>query len=292
MKNKCIIILSHCDNKEKKEVLIKNIEKLSKLDNFDIILTSHIPLPEYILEMVDYFVYDRSNPVLKYPERCMTFWKKIGKYRLVNVENNYGWTPLNQIKKGAKLAMVNNYDEYYFMNYDIDIRDDVYNYFLIDNDKNIFFKTKFTETHIFNPGILFFIIKNKDINNLINMLDINIFKQKDNAEEYIKEISQIIDSEISDVIVYDLIRIDTKDMFNNSIDENFNFFISNKENGKYHEHIWFWDIKRDMVINIDGQIKILYAGNDYLLKYENFVIYNNYNILGFARDKHQIIYEE
>ena len=39
MKNNLIIILSHCDSREKREILIDNIKKL-KTQNFDILLLS------------------------------------------------------------------------------------------------------------------------------------------------------------------------------------------------------------------------------------------------------------
>ena len=47
MKNNLIIILSHCDSKEKIEILTDNIKKL-KTQNFDILLLSHTPIPSHI----------------------------------------------------------------------------------------------------------------------------------------------------------------------------------------------------------------------------------------------------
>ena len=75
MKNNLIIILSHCDTEEKKEVLINNVNKL-KSNNFDILLVSHIPIPSSIQELVEYFIYDKSNPIINWPERGMVFWQK------------------------------------------------------------------------------------------------------------------------------------------------------------------------------------------------------------------------
>jgi hypothetical protein len=76
MKNNLIIILSHCDSREKSEILIDNIKKL-KTQNFDVLLLSHIPIPSSIQQIVEYFIYDKSNPIINWPDRGMVFWKKI-----------------------------------------------------------------------------------------------------------------------------------------------------------------------------------------------------------------------
>ena len=76
MKNNLIIILSHCDSKEKIEILTDNIKKL-KTQNFDILLLSHTPIPSHIQQMIEYFIYDKSNPIINWPYRGMVFWKKI-----------------------------------------------------------------------------------------------------------------------------------------------------------------------------------------------------------------------
>ena len=54
MKNNLIIILSHCDTEEKREILIDNINKI-KSNNFDILLVSHIPIHPSIQELVKIF---------------------------------------------------------------------------------------------------------------------------------------------------------------------------------------------------------------------------------------------
>ena len=65
-----VVILSHCNDEEKLKVLEDNIKKL-KLEGFDILLTTHIPLPQNTQSQVEYLIYDKSNPLIYWPERGM-----------------------------------------------------------------------------------------------------------------------------------------------------------------------------------------------------------------------------
>lgn len=273
-KNKCVIIISHCDTDEKKEILIENIEKLYKLENFDIILTSHIPLPEYILKMVDYFIYDKSNPILTWPERSMVFWLIKDQYLLSCYLDDYGWTPFNLIKKGGEFAQVNNYDDYYFMNYDLDINIDILYYFLINTKKTTFFNSKDGDI-FFNPGMVFFIIKKDDINIFINSINKEDYKKTKQAEDYLKSLLVNLNYEISNVEGNDLLDTgDGKDLFNNSDFDYFKYFNSNFDisDNKYYKNILIWGIKKDILIETDGYINELKKDEYYLLKYENSVL--------------------
>ena len=119
MKNNLIIILSHCDSREKREILIDNIKKL-KTQNFDILLLSHIPIPPSIQQIVEYFIYDKSNPIINWPDRGMVFWKKIlgdPNLRLQTIYPDYGWTAFNQILLGGNLGLSLDYDYFSFRFY-------------------------------------------------------------------------------------------------------------------------------------------------------------------------------
>ena len=121
-KKNLIIILSHCDNSEKVKIL-KNILNEIKSEGFDILLTSHIPLSTKIQSMVDYLVYDKSNPILFWPERGMRHWRTnlpVGDqiYKMYCTFPEYGWTALNQILTSSHLGLSLDYDHYTFINYD------------------------------------------------------------------------------------------------------------------------------------------------------------------------------
>ena len=61
--NKLYCITSHCNTLKKVKSLKRTIKQLNDL-NRDILLISHIPLSEDIIESVNYFIYDGSNPIL------------------------------------------------------------------------------------------------------------------------------------------------------------------------------------------------------------------------------------
>jgi hypothetical protein len=180
MKNNLIIILSHCDTEEKKEVLINNVNKL-KSNNFDILLVSHIPIPSSIQELVEYFIYDKSNPIINWPERGMVFWQKIGDnivYRLLNIYPDYGWTALNQILLGGNLGLSLNYNYFSFINYDIQLTDSIIEAlkspvpFLTTKVKSIH------DTEVRYPSFLLNIISRKNLKNILPLI---------NKEHYIKD---------------------------------------------------------------------------------------------------------
>lgn len=59
----CTIIGCWIDNKEKENLLIENINK-AKILGYPIILVSHKHVNSVVLDLVDYFIYDKDNPIL------------------------------------------------------------------------------------------------------------------------------------------------------------------------------------------------------------------------------------
>lgn len=129
MKNKnLVIILCHCNDDTKKNILNKNIDRIKK-EGFDIMVLSHIPVSNSIQEKINYFIYDKSNPVIEYPYRGMVFWKSLNfkdkSIKLQNILNDYGWTAFNQILLAGNLGVSLDYDYFSFINYDIKITDNI-----------------------------------------------------------------------------------------------------------------------------------------------------------------------
>lgn len=125
-KNNLVIILSHCDTKEKIKLLENNIKQV-KERGLDVLLATHIPLSKNIQSSVDYIVYDKSNPLLIWPERGMCHWKSLWwnskRYRLDTIFPDTGWTALNQIKLSSSVGLNLDYDYYTFINYDTVLTD-------------------------------------------------------------------------------------------------------------------------------------------------------------------------
>ena len=111
MKNKNLVIIEcYCDTEEKLSLLDKMITTLN--DKFDILVTTHYFLPERIQAKIDYLIYDKSNPILKYPERGMEFWRKISNIKITHIMDDYGWTVYNLKKNAISFCADLNYDYY------------------------------------------------------------------------------------------------------------------------------------------------------------------------------------
>ena len=75
MTNNLIIITCHCNDSNKLNVLNENIDLL-KSNGFDILLISHISIPFDIQQKVEYYIFDKSNPIIYPPVRTFRFWNK------------------------------------------------------------------------------------------------------------------------------------------------------------------------------------------------------------------------
>ncbi len=142
MKN-LVTILCHCDTRAKLNVLLKNIALLKSVTpDLDILVVSHTSVPSYIQEEVDYIIFDKSNPIMFYPERGAFAWWNIEvdgdeeyviknengtplALRLEAIVSDYGWAALNQITLAAHIGLSLNYDYYTFINYDLKITGEV-----------------------------------------------------------------------------------------------------------------------------------------------------------------------
>lgn len=128
-KSNLITIQCHCNTKEKISLLNKNINLLKK-ENFKILVVSHVPVNEKIQDKVDYFIYDKSNPILHWPDRGMIHWMKIKfdkPYKAINILFDFGWTTINQILLAGNLGLSLNFDYYTFINYDIKLTKNIIN---------------------------------------------------------------------------------------------------------------------------------------------------------------------
>ena len=176
-----VIIFSHCDNDEKTEILKDTINEV-KNNGFDTLLVSHLPVSIELQSLVNYFVYDKSNPLLFWPERGMCHWKTVHteekSYRMDTIFPDTGWTVFNQILISSNLALSLDYDYYTLLNYDADITQsmidamndpsDVYiSRIVVTNDWN---GEKEPTQKTFLPGLVFSILSKKILNKIIPLI--------------------------------------------------------------------------------------------------------------------------
>jgi hypothetical protein len=119
MKN-CFLITSYCDTTQKIEILNECIDNLKFISNNDICLHAHYPLDYNIQKQLNYYLYDSSNPVLKYPEKYITWWRTFGNLTLNIYKEDYGYAVLQQWKRGFDF-LKNLYDNIIILNYDVNI---------------------------------------------------------------------------------------------------------------------------------------------------------------------------
>ena len=109
---------SYCNTKEKLNALENSITKAKEL-GLDVLVFGRYPLPESTQKMCDYWIYDKSNPILK--DRTLNHWFAYDTKYLSNWFQDYGYAALEQITKS--LGFVNNldYEIAYWLVYDVDL---------------------------------------------------------------------------------------------------------------------------------------------------------------------------
>lgn len=115
------IILAHCDTWSKKEILIENITALKK-QNQKIILSSHIPVSDDILQMVDYFVCDKKNEMITPDEfggtgRTYAYIMLPG-YHHQYYYDNHAFAVLQLMIQGVNLSKLKGFKISHLIHYD------------------------------------------------------------------------------------------------------------------------------------------------------------------------------
>ena len=143
--NKCgkriVMISSYCDTEEKINVLRNNIETI-KSHNLDVMLNSPISLPTEIINLCDFYIQTKENPLLTWPKKSVMSWAKYyGEDQEITVKRSvidYGWAALYQTKKLSEYALSYDYDRYYHIVYDLVIVDTVVSTFSSDEKCDFF----------------------------------------------------------------------------------------------------------------------------------------------------------
>ena len=124
MKNDIIVLGCWINNKQKELDLSKRLNELKKY-NMPIALVTHYPLQKELYKDVDYFIYDKKNPLSDNP--IVTYWIEDDNARL---EYNDG-TPYHA---AAIMVNINNiinmftgsYDMIHYFEADVDLDFDIY----------------------------------------------------------------------------------------------------------------------------------------------------------------------
>ncbi len=120
----CFLITTYCDTAEKITVLKDTLNSLEKY-NLDVCIHAHYPLPIDIQQNVQYYIYDKSNPILPLDRRSIIMWRKHHNHQLNILKFDYGYTVASQWKLGLLFLENINYDIVHILNYDTVITDEI-----------------------------------------------------------------------------------------------------------------------------------------------------------------------
>jgi hypothetical protein len=130
-----VMISSYCDTKEKINILINNIKTIKGL-GLDVMLNSPLSLPSDVIDICDFYIQTKENPLLYWPEKSVMSWARYtGKDREIVVKRSvidYGWAALYQTKKLSEYALTYDYERFYHIVYDTVIDDTVVSTLLSD----------------------------------------------------------------------------------------------------------------------------------------------------------------
>lgn len=127
MKN-CFIVIGYTPTYEKEKVLENLLIKL-KRDDVPIILLLHNIPSKRIIELTDYFIYDKDNPLLiNHKDSHAVKWVNFGKYKLSSYYDggfwsNHGLAGLKMIWEGLSFAKNLGYSKSQLFIYDTDVSD-------------------------------------------------------------------------------------------------------------------------------------------------------------------------
>ena len=117
--NKCFVITTYCDTPKKVEELKKCIENVKQF-KIDILIHAHYPLDVEIQNLVKYYIYDESNPVITDGSKIIVRWKwYVTANKLLSVPNpDYSYAVMSQWKSSIKFLKEKEYKEIHIINYD------------------------------------------------------------------------------------------------------------------------------------------------------------------------------
>lgn len=117
MSKNLLIIDTYPSTKKQKELLIDCINRLNNI-GFDIMIVSHIPLPEEIQKKVNYVIYDSDNTFLP-GDRTPFFWINLFEnvFRVFNSGHPLAIT--RNMQNSLLMAKSLDYDFFFFLEYDV-----------------------------------------------------------------------------------------------------------------------------------------------------------------------------
>lgn len=246
-----VIILSHADSPDKLEILDKCIREI-KSQGHPIIIATHIQVPQEYYDIVDYVVYDKENPLIRYDELpgapIITLWHTDEKMsHSYSIKYNHSYAVMKLIKSAIGLAYSNGYEKAHFVNYDYVIKEyvlkrhslaledyDIFSYYNDDYDKT----RKHVNTGLFSVKVKPFLEASNLIENKHDFLSKNqaIFESFV-YQYYVEEIGMSIKLDDCTSISKGNI-LNNKSLLKNIIDDSISVYLDKeKTTGRYYIYV-------------------------------------------------------
>lgn len=112
------IIPTHAPNIAKQNLLLKCIDALKAAEsNFDIMITSHTPLPENIISKVEYYIYDNDNRFSN--ASGSIFWTYVQDFTVLRFgKYSHEYPIIRLVRNSIHLAKANEYKFFFSTDFD------------------------------------------------------------------------------------------------------------------------------------------------------------------------------
>ena len=120
MKN-IVIVNSYANTEAKLELLRNYVTQLRKLGH-DILLTAHLPLPEDVIRLAEYYIYDKENFLLPKEQSAVTWFADDEEY--INIySQRHSYAIMKNVYIGLHFAKSMGYDNFIYSEYDATLTD-------------------------------------------------------------------------------------------------------------------------------------------------------------------------
>jgi hypothetical protein len=115
-----ILITSHTPDNVRED-LLRNLVKSAKNDKYDIMVVSHTPIPNDIINNVDYFIFDKKNSLITEIKDKSTIFFSNSNFIIQTTETKkyyHGLAFIRLLKLGLTTAKNLEYEKIHFFEYD------------------------------------------------------------------------------------------------------------------------------------------------------------------------------
>jgi hypothetical protein len=125
----CFLITAYCDTDVKINSMKDTILRIKEYGH-DVILYNHYPTPTDVQSLVNFSIFDKSNPVIyDMSHRAMIFWTRIinTPYRITRIMPDYGFAVAQQWARSIPFVYNMGYERVYVINYDTKFSNEFFN---------------------------------------------------------------------------------------------------------------------------------------------------------------------